>query len=112
MLLSNIRWPQINIARNAPVRPLIHSFLIALFALRYAALVLLFREAASGYNSVFPENLLIGFIDDFGPENASFYDIDVKLSNDFSNLAFVYVIKNSLKEERIELETAIQQGSE
>lgn len=66
----------------------------------------------SGYNSVFPENLLIGFIDDFGPENASFYDIDVKLSNDFSNLAYVYVIKNPMKEEKIELETAIKQENE
>jgi len=59
----------------------------------------------SGYNSIFPENLLVGFIDDFSlDETASFYDIDVKLSNDFSRLAYVYVIKNPLKEERLQLE--------
>lgn len=67
----------------------------------------------SGYNSIFPKNILIGFTEEFTlTENASFYDIDVNLSNDFSNLAYVYVIKNPLKEEKIELETAIQQGNE
>jgi rod shape-determining protein MreC len=66
----------------------------------------------SGYNSIFPENILIGFIEDFGPENASFYNIDVNLSNDFSNLAYVYVIKNPFKNEKIELETAINQENE
>ncbi|MCK5104966.1 MAG: rod shape-determining protein MreC [Cyclobacteriaceae bacterium] len=65
----------------------------------------------SGYNSVFPKNILIGFIDDY-TKNASFYDVNVNLSNDFSNLAYVYVIKNPLKEERIELETAIQKENE
>ena len=67
----------------------------------------------SGYNSIFPNNLPIGFIDNYTlTANASFYDIDVKLSNDFSNLAYVYVIKNPLKEERIELETATQRENE
>jgi rod shape-determining protein MreC len=65
----------------------------------------------SGYNSVFPKSILIGFIDDY-TENASFYDIKVNLSNDFSNLAYVYVIKNPLKEERIELEAALQEENE
>lgn len=60
----------------------------------------------SGYSSIFPENLLIGFIEDFNiGKNDSWYDIDVKLSNDFSSLAYVYVIKNPNKEERIELES-------
>ena len=63
----------------------------------------------SGYNSIFPENILVGFIDEFSlVENASFYDIDVQLSNDFSKLAYVYVIKNPLKEEIINLESEIQ----
>lgn len=67
----------------------------------------------SGYNSIFPKDILIGFIDDFSlTSNASFYEIDINLSNDFSNLAYVYVIKNPYKEERIELETAIQQKNE
>lgn len=66
----------------------------------------------SGYNSVFPENILIGFIEDFGPEDDSWYDIDIALSNDFSKLAYVYVVKNPLKEERLELETEIQSENE
>ncbi len=67
----------------------------------------------SGYNSVFPENMLIGFIDDFSiAEDASFYDIDVKLSNDFSRLSYVYIIKNPLKKEKIELESSIKQNNE
>jgi rod shape-determining protein MreC len=60
----------------------------------------------SGYNSIFPENIIVGFVDDFSlNETASWYDIDVNLSNDFSRLSYVYVIKNPKKEERVELET-------
>lgn len=67
----------------------------------------------SGYNSIFPKNILVGFIDDYSlTTSSSFYEIDVNLSNDFSNLAYVYVIKNPFKEERIDLETAIQQENE
>lgn len=67
----------------------------------------------SGYNSIFPENVLIGFVDDFShAENASWYDIDVNLSNDFSTLAYVYVIKNPMKEERIKLESSNTQENE
>lgn len=66
----------------------------------------------SGYNTIFPENILIGFVDDFRTENDAWYDIDVNLSNDFSNLAYVYVIKNPMKQERIELESEIQERNE
>lgn len=67
----------------------------------------------SGYNSIFPKDILVGFIDDFSlTPNSSFYEIEVNLSNDFSNLAYVYVIKNPFKEERIELETAIKEENE
>ena len=60
----------------------------------------------SGYSSIFPENILIGFIDDYSlTENDSWYDIDVRLSNDFSSLVYVYVVKNPNREERIELES-------
>jgi len=60
----------------------------------------------SGYSTIFPENMMIGFIENFEiGENDSWYDIDVKLSNDFSSLAYVYVVKNPNKEERIELES-------
>lgn len=60
----------------------------------------------SGYNTIFPEDIIIGFVDDFRIDEAdSWYDIDVNLSNDFSRLSYVYVIKNPNKQERVELET-------
>jgi rod shape-determining protein MreC len=58
----------------------------------------------SGYNSIFPENIMIGFIEKFSLQTDSFYDIDVKLSNDFSRLSYVYVVRNPRREERINLE--------
>lgn len=67
----------------------------------------------SGYNSIFPRDIIIGFIDDYSlVENASFYNIDINLSNDFSNVAYVYVIKNPLKDEKINLENAIKSDNE
>ncbi len=61
----------------------------------------------SGFNSVFPENILVGYVREFEIGD-SFYNIDVELSNDFSNLAYVYVVKNPLREEKLELENEIQ----
>jgi rod shape-determining protein MreC len=67
----------------------------------------------SGYNSVFPENIMIGLIDEIHLEdNQPFFNIDVVLANDFSNLAFVYIVKNPLKKEQTELEATMQQGNE
>lgn len=59
----------------------------------------------SGYSAIFPGRLLIGIISDFElKEGSNFYDISVKLSNDFRNLSHVYIIEILLKEERLELE--------
>lgn len=66
----------------------------------------------SGYNSIFPENITIGFIDEFSLQTDAFYDIDVALSNDFSKLSFVYVVRNPRKQERIQLENEIVEGTE
>jgi rod shape-determining protein MreC len=65
----------------------------------------------SGYNSIYPENILIGYINEFS-KGDSWYDIKVALSNDFSTLSYVYVVKNPLKEERIELEQKINKKNE
>jgi len=60
----------------------------------------------SGYGSFFPEGHLVGTVDDFRIlEGTNFYEIDVKLATDYRNLSSVYVIKDSHKTERIELET-------
>lgn len=61
----------------------------------------------SGYNAVFPQGILIGVIAEvgLGPE-AQFYDLKVKLAQDFSSLAFVEIIRNNLMAERDSLEQA------
>ncbi len=66
----------------------------------------------SGYNSIFPEGITVGYVDSYELNDDGYFDIDVNLSNDFSNLGYVYIVKNPLKEERIELETAIRQENE
>ncbi len=59
----------------------------------------------SGYNAVFPPNILIGTVEKVGlKQDETFYDIDVKLSTNFDNLSYVYVIKNLLKTEQDSLE--------
>ncbi len=59
----------------------------------------------SGYNTVFPEGIMIGTINSVSKEpDKSFYTIDVKLAVDFAQLAYVYVVENTLKAERDTLE--------
>ena len=60
----------------------------------------------NSYSSIFPEGILIGTVNRFEREaSANFYSIEVDLSVDFSNIDYVYVIKDLLKKERIELES-------
>lgn len=59
----------------------------------------------SGYSSIFPKGLPIGVVEKFNLVGGSnFYNISVKLHNNISKLRYVYVIKNVLKEEQLELE--------
>jgi rod shape-determining protein MreC len=59
----------------------------------------------SGYNATFSEGVVIGHIQQVNlRQEASFYDIEIHLSTDFSTLQHVYVVKNTLKEERDDLE--------
>jgi len=59
----------------------------------------------SGYNAVFPENLMIGTVTDVNIEaNQAFYNVDLDLVNDFTSLRYVYVIKNHAKSEIDSLE--------
>lgn len=55
----------------------------------------------SGFNSVFPENILIGFVEDFNLEDhMTFYEANIRLSTDFTSLYHVFVIKDLLKNEK------------
>lgn len=60
---------------------------------------------ASGYNATFFAGALIGHVIQVElREEASFYDIELCFSTDFSTLHNVYIVKNMLKREKVELE--------
>lgn len=63
----------------------------------------------SGYNATFFEDIPIGHVKRtvLRPE-APFYDIELRLSTDFSTLQHVYVVQNALKQERSTLEQHTQ----
>jgi rod shape-determining protein MreC len=53
----------------------------------------------SGFGGVFPEGYLIGTISNFRLKGGNYYEIKVKLSNDFRKLNYVKVIQNYAKNE-------------
>ncbi|MFD3001074.1 rod shape-determining protein MreC [Pontibacter toksunensis] len=64
----------------------------------------------SGFNTVFPEGILLGTITSVEKEqDKSFYTITIQLAVDFAQLSYVYVVENTKKEERenLELEAGI-----
>ncbi len=58
----------------------------------------------SGYSAIFPEGIPVGTVKDFEVVEGNFYTINVELFTDFKNLTHVYVIRNLLREEQLELE--------
>ena len=58
----------------------------------------------SSFSAIFPDGVLIGVVDIVEQKQGDFYLIDVKLSTDFSNLSYVYVVTNNLKDEQKKLE--------
>lgn len=59
----------------------------------------------SGYNTVFPEGIVVGTISSIVREaDKSFYTVKVKLAVDFAQLTYVYVVENKQKAERDSLE--------
>ena len=64
----------------------------------------------SGYNSLFPEGILIGRVLSVKKEaDKSFFTIKVRLAVDYTNLGFVYVIKNENQAERDSLEAPVME---
>jgi rod shape-determining protein MreC len=53
----------------------------------------------SGYNAVYPEGIMVGVIEEVEKNETLFYDLTVKLSQDFRKLAYVEVVRNHLKNE-------------
>lgn len=62
----------------------------------------------SGYSAIFPEGIMIGFVEDYEERSGRFLEIEVKLSNDFKKISNVYVVKNLLKEEQQSIEKTNQ----
>lgn len=63
----------------------------------------------SGYSTIFPEGILIGFVEKWEEKGGSFNEVTVRLSLDFKKLSHVYVIKNAFANEQKEIEeTTIQ----
>lgn len=60
----------------------------------------------SDLNSVYPSNILVGTVKSV-KNDQQFKKIIVTLSTDFKNLAYVYVVKNTLIDEQINLENSI-----
>jgi len=64
----------------------------------------------SGYNAIFPEGIMIGTISEVNlSDEALFYDLSIRLSQDFRKLSFLTVIKSTLKHEQDSLENAVQE---
>ncbi len=60
----------------------------------------------SGYSNTFPKGIMVGTVESFKeiPEQY-FYTVRVKLSTDFKNLQYVYVVSDLKKIEKESLET-------
>ncbi len=59
----------------------------------------------SGYSSMFPEGVTLGYIKSFDKVGGSFYRINVKLSTEFRKLNYVYIVDNIQYEEQTQLES-------
>jgi len=65
--------------------------------------------STSGFNSIFPSDILIGTISKINlTAEAPFYDVELKLSSDFSTVVYVQVILSSLRNEKDSIESTIE----
>jgi len=64
----------------------------------------------SSFSSIFPDGIMLGTVESFEAKPGdNFYDITVNLSTDFSNLSYVYIVNNLMKDEQQQLETLQKQ---
>jgi rod shape-determining protein MreC len=67
----------------------------------YAVLEIGDTVVTNGYSTLFPQGIPIGFISKVHPSpKGSYQEIDITLANDFSDLDYVYVIRNNFAPER------------
>ncbi len=63
----------------------------------------------SGYSTKFPADLMIGIVKETKIEpGSSFYTIDVELNTDLTNIEYVNVVKNLMRNELLELEKSVK----
>jgi len=63
----------------------------------------------SGYSTLFPQNIPIGWVEDVqNEEGDNFHTIKVKLSTDLKTTEYVYVVDNMMKEEQQQLEKEVR----
>lgn len=54
----------------------------------------------AGFSSIFPPDVPVATVKDLHPdESTSFYNMNVKLTNDINRLSYVYIVKNEKKKE-------------
>ena len=53
---------------------------------------------------IFPENIDIGVINSFEKKQGGYFNVSVKLHEDFNKLYFVYIVKSLNYNEKIQLE--------
>ncbi len=71
------------------------EFAKVLFVPRHYKLTVGDTVVTSGFNAIYPNNIPIGVISKLTlPKDASFYDIQIKLVNDFTKLSLVEVVVN------------------
>jgi rod shape-determining protein MreC len=63
----------------------------------------------SGFSTIFPEGIRLGYVAEFESGNGNFFDISLKLSTDFKNLSYVYVVRNLKKAERESIEKLVKE---
>ncbi len=72
---------------------------------KHADMVIGDTIVTSGYSSLFPEGIILGYVDTFYQyKGENYFHTEVQLNYDFNTLDFVYVVNDLLRSERIELE--------
>ncbi len=67
------------------------------------------KVVTSSYSAIFPTGVPIGIVESFSKETTeNFYDITLKLTTDFGNLQYVYVVDNLFKESQKEIEEEVK----
>jgi rod shape-determining protein MreC len=84
------------------------DFIKLLYIPRHVAPIVGDTVVTSGYNAIYPEGLMVGIIHKVElKDEALFYNLRVKLSQDFRKLTYLAVIKSNLKVEQDSLEQII-----